>query len=302
MKVLDQKASDNEYLHKDFHGALCYAIKYLEENYGESAIDDYLRQVAKTYYAPLSGQLKQEGLSALERHWQNIFTLEGGKFSLGYEDGVLVLKVEECPAIAHIKKMVNCLLKNTAGQQLWLMRRSALKRDMPAAVTMSPGPADACKSSGKQPIRAGSNKMISCTEFIPAYSEYFKFLDKRDGREAVVRFWEELSDNFLDNLRDFVTRKGIAGCFEYWSHILTEEAADFKMTLDEEEGEFIIDMRYCPSMGRLLETEHIQPYEHYCLHCDTLYRRALEPLGFDYNKDCSGPAECKTTVRKKHKE
>ncbi len=30
IKVLDCKASDNEYLHKDFHGALCYAIKYLD--------------------------------------------------------------------------------------------------------------------------------------------------------------------------------------------------------------------------------------------------------------------------------
>ncbi len=34
--------------------------------------------------------------------------------------------------------------------------------------------------------------MISCTEFIPAYSELFKFLHERGGREAVVKFWESL--------------------------------------------------------------------------------------------------------------
>ena len=35
MCILEQKASDNQYLHKDFHGALCYAIKYLDDNFGE---------------------------------------------------------------------------------------------------------------------------------------------------------------------------------------------------------------------------------------------------------------------------
>ncbi len=34
IKVLNCKASDNEYLHKDFHGALCYGIKYLDDVYG----------------------------------------------------------------------------------------------------------------------------------------------------------------------------------------------------------------------------------------------------------------------------
>ena len=75
--------------------------------------------------------------------------------------------------------------------------------------------------------------MISCTEFIPAYSELFKFLHAAGGKEAVVRFWEHLSDSFLTDLRDLAAAKGVAGCFEYWSHTLTEEAADFRMALDE---------------------------------------------------------------------
>ena len=31
--------------------------------------------------------------------------------------------------------------------------------------------------------------MISCTEFIPAYSELFSFLDERFGRDEVDRLW-----------------------------------------------------------------------------------------------------------------
>ena len=129
--------------------------------------------------------------------------------------------------------------------------------------------------------------MISCTEFIPAYSELFKFLDQKGGKAAVVKFWEALSDSFLGNLRDLAEKKGLVGCFEYWSRTLTEEAADFRMSLDEENGIFEIEMRYCPSMGRLLEEKHIEPYEFYCEHCDTLYRRVLEPLGFKYHIDLS---------------
>ena len=143
--------------------------------------------------------------------------------------------------------------------------------------------------------------MISCTDFIPAYNELFKFLGKKGGKKAVLKFWESLSDAFLDNLRDLAASKGLAGCFEYWSATLTEEAADFKMSLDEENDVFEIEMRHCPSMGRLLETEQIKPYKYYCEHCDILYRRVLEPLGFKCEVDMSRchEAVCKLVVTKK---
>jgi hypothetical protein len=105
IKVIDRKASDNIYLHKDFHGALCYGIKYLDDNYGEQATKEYLQQTAKAVYSPLIDELKTKGLSALEKHFRNIFTKEDGKFSIAYKDGVLILKVARCPAIAHLKKI-----------------------------------------------------------------------------------------------------------------------------------------------------------------------------------------------------
>jgi len=143
--------------------------------------------------------------------------------------------------------------------------------------------------------------MISCTEFIPAYSELFKSLEKLGGTEAVEDFWHYLSDNFLTNLRDLVTANGIRGCWLYWSHTLNEEAADFTMELDEDNGVFRIDMHKCPSKGRLLKLKHIEPYHDYCRHCDVLYRRILEPLGYEYHADFSkcGEASCSLLVRKR---
>ena len=142
--------------------------------------------------------------------------------------------------------------------------------------------------------------MISCTEFIPAYSELFKYIEEKEGKVAVVDFWNYLSDIFLTNLKDLVIKNGIRGCWIYWSHTLNEEAADFTMELDEEAGEFTITMHHCPSKGRLLEYEHIKPYPDYCEHCDALYRRVLEPLGFEYDIDLSktDKACCSVKVKK----
>ena len=34
--------------------------------------------------------------------------------------------------------------------------------------------------------------MISCTEFIPSYSELFSYLEDNHGRDEVDRFWDYL--------------------------------------------------------------------------------------------------------------
>jgi hypothetical protein len=101
-KVLELHSSDNPYLHKDFHGALCYSIKYLDEKFGPEATSEYLRQVGREVFSPLITALKKEGLIALERHFRQVFELEGGQAEFKREDN-LVLNVLKCPAIAHLK-------------------------------------------------------------------------------------------------------------------------------------------------------------------------------------------------------
>lgn len=141
--------------------------------------------------------------------------------------------------------------------------------------------------------------MISCTEFIPAYNELFRFIDEKKNKDAVVGFWNYLADGFLTNLKDHVAEIGIRGCWDYWEKTLKEEAADFTMELDEAAGVFSITMHHCPSKGLLLEKEQIKPYPDYCEHCNVLYRRVLEPLGYMFELDRSQTdrARCKLTVK-----
>lgn len=128
--------------------------------------------------------------------------------------------------------------------------------------------------------------MISCTEFIPAYSELFTFLEGKKGRAEVDRFWEYLfkPDGKGIPLVNFVKREGIRGCFTYWSGTLSEEAADFTLYLNEKAGWFMLKMHKCPSKGRLLALRDeigIVPYHDYCLHCDS-YRSAVAEVGLEY--------------------
>lgn len=143
----------------------------------------------------------------------------------------------------------------------------------------------------------GVEDMISCTEFIPAYSELFKFIDKKSRRQAVYDYWETLFDPDIAPLNSYLEKYGLAGCYHYWSHTLNEEAADFSFTLDEEEGYFKNEMRYCPSKGRLLELKHIEPFDEYCRHCD-YYRLSAEKHGLVYEYDFSNcdKAQCSMLI------
>lgn len=131
--------------------------------------------------------------------------------------------------------------------------------------------------------------MISCTEFIPAYNEGFKFLEQRGGSAEPDRFWRWLSSFYLRGSLDrLIARDGLEGCFSYWSHSLNEEAAGFRMMLDEIMGEFTIEMTRCPSRAMLNEMEHLEPYHSYCSHCAALYRPVAEKYGLKYEEDISG--------------
>lgn len=128
--------------------------------------------------------------------------------------------------------------------------------------------------------------MISCTEFIPAYSELFTYLDDRYGREEVSRLWDFLFKPTGKGipLINHAKKDGIKGCLDYWTGTLSEEAADATFMYNLEDGWFASQMHYCPSKGRLLELKEtlgVEPYYDYCAHCD-YYRASLEEAGLTW--------------------
>jgi len=144
--------------------------------------------------------------------------------------------------------------------------------------------------------------MISCTEFIPLYSEFFKYLEKHSGSDAVMEYWIHISDTVIGNKSNpnslaYKCEKygGFDGAIAYWGHTLTEEACDLLEMEDHKNKVKYSHMRRCPSRGMLNELSHVQPYHDYCSHCNVIYARVLEKYGIVYERDNSevANAECR---------
>lgn len=153
--------------------------------------------------------------------------------------------------------------------------------------------------------------MISCTEFIPLYSEFFKYLEKKGGHDAVVKYWYYISDYSIGDrsnphsLASFIDKCGpFEGAIAYWNHTLTEEACDLVKVIDYNHRCVYTHMRNCPSRGMLNALEHVEPYYDYCGHCKVIYSRVLEPKGIIFEMDHSGiaNAECTSIMYEKGNE
>ncbi len=141
--------------------------------------------------------------------------------------------------------------------------------------------------------------MISCTEFILAYNELFKFLHHRHGRQALDDFWIYISDNYLTDLRDLLMKRGLEGVKDYWTRVCTEEGDKFKITFSDDP--FILDVEQCTSIGKLRKNKHVDRHPEYCKHCDILYRRIYEDYGYSYNIEYVDVelGKCRMIVQKK---
>lgn len=143
--------------------------------------------------------------------------------------------------------------------------------------------------------------MISCTEFIPLYSEFFKFLEKKNGPDAVMKYWIHISDTSIGDKTNPNSMAykcdrlgGYEGAKAYWGHTTTEEACDIFDVRNDKAKYSYSHMRYCPSRGMLNSFTHIEPYHNYCEHCKIIYSRVLEKYGMVYERDQSkvDNAEC----------
>ena len=142
--------------------------------------------------------------------------------------------------------------------------------------------------------------MISCTEFIPLYSEFFKYLDKQGGYDEVLKYWYHISDTSIGDKTNPHSMAyhcerlgGYKGAGAYWSHTTSEEACDTYGVSDPNYPYSYSEMRRCPSRAMLNSIKHITPYEHYCEHCKIIYSRVLEKYGAVYERDHSMVHEAK---------
>lgn len=131
--------------------------------------------------------------------------------------------------------------------------------------------------------------MISCTEFIPAYSELFKFIDQKSGRQAVYDFWNWLFQPEKSPLNDLLAQYGMMGIWKNWYVVYTEEACDNTMIHNEREGWHASCMHSCPSKGRFAKLGYMEPFDEYCKHCEcydiTFKKYGIQSVGDSRGED-----------------
>jgi hypothetical protein len=139
--------------------------------------------------------------------------------------------------------------------------------------------------------------MISCTEFIPAYSELFKFIDRKSGRQAVYDYWTWLFQPEKSPLNDLLAEHGMMGIWKNWYVVYTEEACDNTMIHNEREGWHASCMHSCPSKGRFEKLGYMEPFDEYCKHCDS-YEIVLGKYGVKHCMDYRGneQATCRSII------
>lgn len=106
-EVMDRRASDNKYLHRDFHNFMSMGIDYVQSLYGDQGVREYLRDFGLTFYAPLTKDIKERGLQAIKDHYEKIYNIEEAieDIEISLSEDELIIKVAKCPAVTHIKGM-----------------------------------------------------------------------------------------------------------------------------------------------------------------------------------------------------
>ena len=153
------------------------------------------------------------------------------------------------------------------------------------------------KRRGNVPRNFGRIDMIAANEFILAYNGFFKEINRRYGKEGVAQLWEFFKESYCQKLDDYIRRDGLKGMYDYWTEVLHAEGGRYHLTLREDE--FVLDMHFCPSVGKLTNTP-VKIYKDYCGHCPTLYSPVIQKYGFkvDYYILERNKGECRIHVRK----
>jgi hypothetical protein len=134
--IMDRKASDNEYFHKDFHSSLNMAIDYLAENYSIDVLEDYFDDYVSNVYQKTIIDINARGLKAVEDKILDTYAKEKSIDAVEtiLNGNKLSVKVKYCPAVKHLlstgRKVTKHFIYSTSLVMQKLADKTGLKFNM----------------------------------------------------------------------------------------------------------------------------------------------------------------------------
>lgn len=88
----------------DFYFAINATFRFIRQRLGEEALLRYWRDLGRHYFAPVARLWREGGRQSVAQYWKDFFSAEpGAKVEVREEGGAVVLDVQICPAIAHLR-------------------------------------------------------------------------------------------------------------------------------------------------------------------------------------------------------
>lgn len=88
----------------DFYFAIQATFRFILQRFGREGWIRYLGELGRGYFTPVNRLWKQEGLPGVARTWKDFFDAEP-RAEVGIEEEAdkVTIRVQRCPAIAHLK-------------------------------------------------------------------------------------------------------------------------------------------------------------------------------------------------------
>lgn len=104
MKVIERKASDNKYLHKDFHISMNMLMKYICDEFGPRALTEYLEQFSMEFHSLNNECLKKGKLECLLAYFKDVYKKEEWPADIELCDDILTISQNACPGINYLRQ------------------------------------------------------------------------------------------------------------------------------------------------------------------------------------------------------
>lgn len=95
--VMERRAYDNKYLHRDFHATMDNALAYVGEHFGEEALDKFFEQYVQRRYPVMT-------LAELEQYFVDVYAAEEAEDALQtrLSGNQLSVEISYCPGLRYL--------------------------------------------------------------------------------------------------------------------------------------------------------------------------------------------------------
>ena len=102
--VMERRAADNKYLHRDFHVSADAGLAYVGKYWGNEGVEAYLERFASSWYSPLIAEIRKKGISAVREHLEKIYSAEEAAevLHINGTENELKVNIDRCPAVSYM--------------------------------------------------------------------------------------------------------------------------------------------------------------------------------------------------------